>query len=250
MTKLDDVARSLNSVGLAAWFGGSLMGSVALRAGSPEALRIEGDVWRRWSTVQNAAVLAHLVGSARLAAANKGRLIGQAGVARVAAVKTACTVGAVGATVYASMLGREVHRRLEATQTGGSQATGSESSESDGVVSTGPSTDARGDLGALDDEMSAMLQRLRAVQTAVPLLTGAMLVADARLGEQQRPMEVLRGVAARAIPDALQALPESIQALPHTLQHSLQHSAPVEAVSSAAKHLPEVVLSIPDRRHS
>jgi hypothetical protein len=210
MTTVDNVARSLNTVGLSAWFGGSMLGVVALRQVQPQSgptdcghdpVAIENEVWRRWQPVQNAAIGAYLLGAAKLTTTNKGRMFAQRGVGKAAAVKAACTVGALGATFYAARLGRQAHQELER----------------DGKTS--------------EETMS----RLRMAQTAVPVLTGAMLVADARLGEQQRPMQVLRGMAARAVPDALHSLPEAMHVGPA-----------LEAVSEAARHLPDAARHLPD----
>jgi len=198
MTRIDDAARILDTVGLAAWFGGSLVGAVALaKASDGGDLEYENEVWRRWSPLQTGAIAAHLAGSVKLATTNKGRLAAQRGVPSVAIVKGVCTVGALGATVYASRLGREVHRE-----------------EQD-----------RGDAER-SAEGSEKLRRLRKVQAVVPVLTGAMLVADARLGEQQRPTEVLKGVAQRLVPDALHSVPDALHSVPDAL-----HSVP-EALRS------------------
>lgn len=211
MTRVDDAARVLDMVGLAAWFGGSLVGTVALANGSDgDDLKYENEVWRRWSPVQTAAITAHLVGSAKLAATNKGRLGAQRGVSSVAIVKGVCTVGALGATFYASRLGREAFQ--EAQQDGEE-----------------PSA-----------ERSATLRRLRRAQMAVPVLTGAMIVADARLGEQQRPAQVLKGMAERMVPDALHSIPDALHALPDAL-----HSLP-----DALQSMPEALQSIPDALRS
>jgi hypothetical protein len=229
MTRVDDVARSLNTVGLAAWFGGSLMGAAALRGTSRQAIDAEHDVWKRWSTVQTAAIGAHLIGSTKLATTNKGRLLAQRGVGKVSFVKTLCTAGALGATLYASRLGSQVHRDLQ----------------------EGPSGDADDD--AVPEQVQATLRRLRAVQLAVPALTGAMLVADSRLGEQQRPMEVLRGVAARAVPDSLHSLPDALQSLPATLGvgaavEELTHLPDtLRHLPEAARHLPEAARHLTSR---
>jgi hypothetical protein len=236
MSRVDDVARGLNTVGLAAWFGGSLMGAVALRGAgasegrSPDALEVENDAWRAWSPVQTVAIGAHLLGSAKLATTNKGRVFGQQGVASVSIVKTACTLGAVGATWYASRLGRQVHERAAAA------AARDREDHGPGAVRSGTAD------RTAEEALRADLQRLRLVQMAVPALTGAMLVADARLGEQQRPMQVLKGMAARAVPDALQSLPDSLPSLPDPLQ-----LAPaLGAVAGAAKSLPDAMRSLPE----
>ena len=225
MTRVDDVARTLNTVGLAAWFGGSLMGAAALRGSDRRSLEAEHDAGTRWTPIQSAAIAAHLVGSTKLATTNKGRLLAQRGVGKVSLVKTLCTAGALGATVYASRLGSEVHRNL--ADAGGS----------DGGSRGGP------DDGAVPSEVHDQLRRLRLVQLAVPALTGAMLVADSRLGEQQRPLEVLRGVAARAVPDALQSLPDALQHLPASVPAAL-HVKP--AVEELAHQLPDAVRHLPD----
>ncbi len=43
-------------------------------------------------------------------------------------------------------------------------------------------------------------RQLDVVQWIIPALTGAMLVLNALMGEQQRPKEVFRGIAARLSP--------------------------------------------------
>jgi hypothetical protein len=212
MTTMDDIARSMNTLGLSAWFGGSLMGVVSIaanRTAGVEGIRNEGAAWSRWQPVQTTAIGAYLLGAAKLTTTNKGRLASQRGVGRWAMVKGVCTVGALGATVYAGKLGRQVHQEMEGSA-------GPEPAE--------PTQDAA--------SASASLRRLRTVQAAVPLLTGVMLVADAKLGEQQRPMQVIRGIAARAVPDSLQTLPDSLH--------------PGQAITEAVRHLPESVRSLPE----
>ncbi len=44
-------------------------------------------------------------------------------------------------------------------------------------------------------------QRLRVVQWTVPVLTGALVVLNAVMGEHQRPVPVARGVLDRLTPD-------------------------------------------------
>ncbi len=193
MTRIDDTARTLNTLGLAAWFGGSLMGAVSLaNVSGDESLEFEDAAWRRWSPVQTAAICAHLIGAAKLTTTNKGRLGVQRGVPSVAIFKAVTTAGALGATIYASKLGRAAHREM---------------------------TEQRDDDGNPDSSAgSSTVKRLRVVQMAVPILTGAMLVADARLGEQQRPMQVLKGAAERLVPDALHSVPDALQSVPTALQ--------------------------------
>jgi len=232
MTTVDDVARTLNTVGLATWFGGSLMGVAAVRGsdgrgGSGDtaaSLLVENDVWTRWRPVQTAAIGAYLVGATKLTTTNKGRLLGQRGVGRIAAVKAACTLGALGATWYASHLGSQLHHEVDRPP--------------------GAPSDAPDSTTGLSRESQDTLRRLRMAQIAVPLLTGVALVADSRLGEQQRPAEVLRGVAARVVPDSLQSLPEKLLG---DGAGGLHLPDAVHALEDAAKHLPETARSLVTR---
>jgi hypothetical protein len=50
--------------------------------------------------------------------------------------------------------------------------------------------------------VAAAQRQLRALQWAIPALTGALLVVNARMGEQQRPQSVLAGVLHRLNPAA------------------------------------------------
>jgi hypothetical protein len=64
MSQRDTVLRSMHDAGLAAWFGGSLMGAVSLNGAAAQAnsptdrLRIASAGWDRWAPV-NAAASAH-----------------------------------------------------------------------------------------------------------------------------------------------------------------------------------------------
>ena len=49
-------------------------------------------------------------------------------------------------------------------------------------------------------EVSHAQRRLTALQWAIPALTGAVLVVNARMGEQQRPAQVTRGLFRRLVP--------------------------------------------------
>ena len=46
-------------------------------------------------------------------------------------------------------------------------------------------------------------QQLKYLQWGIPILTGAMLVVNARMGEQQRPTQVSGGVFRRLLPGSL-----------------------------------------------
>src|ERR671918_2272623 len=107
MTVDNTLSRSLHDLGLATWFGGSLMGAVGLNGAAAgveepkQRLRVANAGWDRWTPVNLAGIAGHLAGGAVLLGANKGRVAGQQGVAQATAVKTALTVLALGATAWA-----------------------------------------------------------------------------------------------------------------------------------------------------
>jgi hypothetical protein len=179
MAQDNTLARSLHDVGLAAWFGGSLMGAVGLNGAAavvdqPEQrLRVANTGWARWTPVNLAGIAAHLAGGAVLLAGNKGRLTTQRGVAGATVAKTALTGLALGATAYARALGQRLMQAGDAPVEGG----------------TTPSDETpRGLAGAQ--------RQLTALQWAIPGLTGAVLVLNALMGEQQRPQRVTSGLLA------------------------------------------------------
>lgn len=70
MPERHTLIRSLHDVGLATWFGGSLMGAVGLNGaargeGGTEAAtdRIASAGWAKWTPVNAAAIGVHLFGS-------------------------------------------------------------------------------------------------------------------------------------------------------------------------------------------
>jgi hypothetical protein len=198
MSQTNTVARTLHDVGLAAWFGGSLFGAVGLNGASSEVAdptdraRVANAGWGRWTPVNAAAIAAHLLGGAQITRANKGRLLGQQGVGSAAALKTGLTAAALGATAYSRVLGQKV---MEAEAKEAQTPYGS-----DGL----PVTDAT-TPNAQTPEVAAKAQKqLKLLQWVLPVLTGGLLVLNARMGEQQRPTEVAKGIVGRYIPDALQ----------------------------------------------
>ena len=108
------VARTLHDLGLATWFGGSLMGATGVNGAAAvvqdptQRLRVANTGWARWTPLNLAGIVAHLAGGAVLTGANKGRLAGQQGVAATSTVKTALTVAALGTTAYARVLGKKL----------------------------------------------------------------------------------------------------------------------------------------------
>jgi hypothetical protein len=190
------LARSLHDLGLAAWFGGSLMGAVGLNGASGEVsdprdrTRVANAGWGRWTPVNAVAIAAHVVGSTQLARANKGRLLVQRGVGAMSGAKTALLAASLAATGYSRMLGQKI-MDAEARQL-----------QTPFGVDGMPSQDATTPAAGTDDEAANAQRQLRALQWAIPLLTGAMLVLNAKAGEQQRPAQVARGILDRLNPAA------------------------------------------------
>jgi hypothetical protein len=179
----NSLARSLHDLGLAAWFGGSLMGAVGVNGAAAQVeepkqrLLVANAGWNRWTPVNLAGIVAHLAGGTVLLAANKGRVTGQQGVAQATAVKTALTVLALGATAWARALGAKLNEAGEVPVEGG--------------------TDPSGDT---PEDVTKAQQQLKYLQWGIPILTGAVLVVNARMGEQQRPTQVSGGVFRRLLP--------------------------------------------------
>jgi hypothetical protein len=188
MTQRNTIARSMSEVGLAAWFGGSLMGAVGVNGAAAEVdpkeqrARVANAGWSRWTPVNLVAIGAHLVGSAMLTAGNKGRIAGQKNVPTTALAKTAVTAGALIATAYARALGQKMIKAGDVPVEGG----------------TDPAAQT-------PDEVAGAQRKLSALQWAIPALTGSLLVMDALMGEQQRPSEVATGFVQRLLPDSLAA---------------------------------------------
>ncbi|MBB3157212.1 hypothetical protein FHS07_000896 [Microbacterium proteolyticum] len=170
MSARNTIVRSMHDLGLAAWFGGALMGAVGLNGAAAlaqdpaERLSLSSTGWARWAPVQIAAILTHGIGGVGLILGNKTRLAGQPEARRNTIVKLAVTALAGGASVYAGALGATIWAHADE---GG-----------DGV--TEPAETASHVLA------SAQKQQ-RIVQWVIPALTGILIVLGAQQGEQQRP---------------------------------------------------------------
>jgi hypothetical protein len=182
--KRNSVARVMNDMGLAAWFGGSLMGAVGLNgaaATTDRPARVSNAGWNRFAVVEVAAMGAYAIGGLIITKDNRARIGFQRGVASTAGAKAGLTGLAMVATAYAAVVGSNVAKR-----------------EEEGADLAGPS-----DSGpAPSDEVAAELRRLKLAQWAVPVLTGAIIVTDSQLSEQQRPTQVVSGVLQRLNPAA------------------------------------------------
>jgi hypothetical protein len=179
------VSRALHDVGLAAWFGGTLANAVALNPAAAEAGlssrtgAVANVGWDRWTPVNAAAIGAHLVGSVGQLGGNAGRVKAQQGVGSMAVAKTLVTAAALGVTAYSRVLGKKVSARTDVPAASGTESTAS-----------------------TPDDVAAAQRQLKALQWAVPALTGTLLVISAYAGEQQRASEVHKGVLQRITPGA------------------------------------------------
>jgi hypothetical protein len=183
VTADNTVSRSLHDLGLATWFGGSLMGAVGLNGAAAQVdepkqrLRVATSGWNRWTPVNLAGITAHVAGGAVLLGANKGRVASQRGVGQATVVKTALTGAALAATAWSRTLGAKLDQAGEVPVEGG----------------TDPSIDTPQDLAKAQ-------RQLKVLQWVIPALTGAVLVLNARMGEQQRPAQVTGGLLGRLRP--------------------------------------------------
>ena len=213
------VSRAMHDVGLAAWFGGTLANAVALNPAAAEAGlssrtgAVANVGWDRWTPVNAGAIGAHVIGAVGMTLANRSRIVGQEGghldarvnragsgiaaeprgqlggnsgrikgqqgVGEMAVVKTIVTAAALGVTAYSRVLGKKVSKRTDVPAASGTEPTAS-----------------------TPDDVAAAQKQLKALQWAIPALTGALLVISAYAGEQQRASEVHKGVLQRITPGA------------------------------------------------
>jgi hypothetical protein len=169
MSDNNTIIRSLHDTGLAAWFGGSLMGAVGLNGAAASAndpqqrLALAQRGWTRWAPVNAAAIGAYLVGSVGMLAADSGRIVRQPGAGTATAAKTALSVAALGMTAYSWKLNRDIapspHQPVE------------------GATEPGAAT---------DEKVAAAQKQLRMMQWLIPAVTGGLIVLQALHGEQQR----------------------------------------------------------------
>ena len=155
--------RATHLVTNAAWFGGSLFGAVGLNPAArqpdteEERVEVSGTGWERWGPVQGAAIGLHLASGLAILADNRNRVAAHPPTTAAVAAKTFLTVVAVGASAAAYVYGQRL-----------GDASGEDGHPRDPQVAA----DARG--------------KLKWLQWATPAATGALLVLDAQLGEQQR----------------------------------------------------------------
>lgn len=181
-------ARTLHDVGIATWFGGTLMGAIGLNGAANaaedprERARIVNAGWARWTPVNLAAIGSYVTGGTLLTIGNKGRVASQRGVLKNALIMGGLALGAMAATAYSRVLGQRVIDAQDPPIDSG----------------TTPTDETPPDVEKAQ-------RQLKVLQWAVPGLTGAMLVVNSRMGEQQRPSEFVKGTLRRVLPDRLAA---------------------------------------------
>ncbi|CAL9473062.1 hypothetical protein SUDANB6_02879 [Streptomyces sp. enrichment culture] len=169
MSERNTLLRSLHDVGLAAWFGGSLMGAVGLNGaarsegGSQTATaRFSSSGWAKWTPVNAVAIGIHLFGSGGMLAADAPRVASQQGAAGATLAKTVVTGAALAVTAYSRVLGKQVEL----------------------ASSDDPEDVEKAAKHPIDTDKAQ--RRLSYAQWAVPALTGCLVVLSALHGEQQR----------------------------------------------------------------
>lgn len=175
----DTALRIVHDLTQSVWFGGALMGAYALDEATSiapdHASRIRGldRAWTRWQKVSTPAIAMHLAAGVGLTLANRGRLSTQAGASRTVAIRTALT----GVTLLTEMTTRRLGRRL---------------GEHPPRIRT--STDP---VDVIDETARDLQRKLAMAQWANVTATAAMVAVGSRMGEQQRPRELTRGIASR-----------------------------------------------------
>lgn len=176
MSKRNTIVRTAHDLGLAAWFGGSLMGAIGLNgatakaSSSKETLRLSSIGWARWTPVCVTAIGAHAVGGVGLILGNRDRLDRQEGATANTVIKLVLTLAAAGVTAYSGVLGKTVYENSDDT--------------TEGTTEPAAST---------DPELASAQRQLRYCQWAIPVLTGTAIFLGAQQGEQQRPSEQTKG---------------------------------------------------------
>jgi len=174
MSSRNTVVRTLHDIGLAAWFGGALMGAIGLNGAANEVndptdrSTVASVGWTRWAPVNAAAIGAHVIGGIGLILGNRTRLAVHGGSRTNTIVKSALTGVALASTAFSGWKGAQV------AKAGAIPADG-------GVI---PSEQTPPDT-------AAAMQQLRIAQWVTPAVTAVLIVLGAQQGEQQRPAQLL-----------------------------------------------------------
>jgi hypothetical protein len=171
MSSRQTVLRSLHDLGLFAWFGAGLMGTVGLNGGAAKAkdpaerLYLASIGWAKFQPVLYGAVLLHAVGGLGLIAGNKGRLAIQPEARTNTAVKAGLELLAGAVSVYSTIQGARVLAHANEGAQGVTEPSASSS-----------------------PQLAGAQRQLKAAQSVLPLITGTLIVLGAQQGEQQRPV--------------------------------------------------------------
>lgn len=169
---VDTALRIVHDLTQSVWLGGALMGATALDAAASSApdqgSRIAGvdRAWSRWQRISTPAIAAHLVAGVGLSLANKGRLAVQAGATRTMVTRTALTGVAAATELTTRRLGKQIGQTMAAD-------------------------------GDHDAELDQLQRQLTTAQWANVAAVATMIAVGSRMGEQQRPREIARGIASR-----------------------------------------------------
>ena len=176
------ISHAVRDIALANWFGGSLMGAVGLNGATAAVSdptkrnRVSAAGWRRWSPLEAASMLAVVASDTVLLANRKKHLVAQHGYGRNVAIKLAINGAAAAATAATWVLGRKTGEAGDVPVRGATEPD--------------PET----------PQATAQAQRgLKFLQWAVPALTGAHIVVNGLLDEQERVQSVTAGVARRGV---------------------------------------------------
>lgn len=186
MAKQNTFARTIHDLGLGAWFGGTLMGALGLNRAAAEVkdpgerARVANAGWGRWTPINLVAIAAYLVGGSVLMKDNKARLAGQRGVGSLTTAKNVVTGITLAATAYSRLLGQKVMQQGDV-----------------------PVADGTTPLPETPEEVAKAQRQLKILQYAIPAHVAVLIGISAKMGEQQRPAKVLRGVAERVLPDSV-----------------------------------------------
>jgi hypothetical protein len=150
--------RAAHDLGLAAWFGGSYMGAIALNGASREVddhtqrTRVANAGWFRWAAVVPVAIGAHLVGAAGLT--RRQGCPGQP--TALSDVRAAVTLAAMLATAESGRSGRQVVLHGDV-----------------------PVATAVQPISETPEPVANAQRRLRVVQWLIPALTALLLLIEA-----------------------------------------------------------------------
>jgi hypothetical protein len=171
MSKDNTVIRSMHDLGLAAWFGGSLMGAIGVNGAAndvsdpTERTRVAAAGWARWAPVNAAAIGVHAIGGLGLIRANSSRVAAHRGSRANTVVKSALTAAALASTAFSGWQGAKLAKAGQVP--------------AEGAVIPSEQTPA---------DIASSQQTLRIAQWVTPAVTAVLIVLGAQQGEQQRPI--------------------------------------------------------------